>query len=114
MRPLVLLPLILMLAACQQSPQPAAVATKDESKQAIREYALHGEVLRVDPKDRIAAIKHDAIGDWMGAMTMEFPIKDQKDLEALKPGQKINATVHVQGDTIYWVDQIHEDTGAAK
>ena len=29
-------------------------------------------------------------------------------------GRPMTVTVHVQGDTIYWVDQIHEETAAAK
>jgi Cu/Ag efflux protein CusF len=103
--------LLLLVSGCQKAPEVA----KDESKEPVRDYALHGEVLRLDPKDKIAVIKHQAIGDWMGAMTMEFPVKDDKEFGALRPGEKINATVHVRGESIpvFWVDQIHEDTAPA-
>ena len=46
-------------------------------------------------------------------MTMEFPVKDAKEFESLRAGEKINATVFVQGGTNYWVGQIHEDTPPA-
>ncbi len=103
--------LFVLLAGCQQ--QPTSTAVKEEAKdQPVKQYALHGEVLRLDPQGKIAAIKHEAIGDWMGAMTMEFPVKDQAEFDKLRAGEKINATVFVQGDTNYWVGQIHEDAAA--
>ena len=107
---------LLLLSACRQATQP--VALKDESKEPVHEYSLHGEVLRLDAKEKIAVIKHQAIGDgktvWMGAMTMEFPVKDDAEFAKLRPGETINATVYVRGDAIpvFWVDQIHEDTTA--
>ena len=94
--------LFLVLASCQ----PATV--KEEAKdEPVRRYALHGEVLRLDPQGRIAAIKHEKIGDWMEAMTMEFPVKDQPEFDRLRAGEKINATVFVQGNS-YWVAEIQE------
>jgi Cu/Ag efflux protein CusF len=69
--------LFLVLAGCQKS---SVTAVKEEAKdETLHRYALHGEVLRLDPQGKIAAIKHQKIGDWMEAMTMEFPVKDQAD-----------------------------------
>ena len=87
--------LLLLLAACH----------KDEP---VRRYPLHGEVLRLDSQGKIAAIKHEKIGDWMEAMTMEFPVREQTEFDKLRTGETINATVYVQGDH-YWVAEIHED-----
>lgn len=102
--------LLLALAGCQRSP---VSSVKEEAKdEALRRYALHGEVLRLDPQGKIAAIKHEKIGDWMEAMTMEFPVKDQPEFDKLRTGEKINATVFVQG-TSYWVGEIQEDAGAS-
>ena len=109
MRTCTAMALFVILAGCQQT-----TAVKEEAKdQPVRQYPLHGEVLRLDAQGKIAAIKHEAIGDWMGPMTMEFPVKDAKEFETLRAGEKINATVFVQGDTDYWVGQIHEDTAPA-
>ena len=88
------------------------MAQEEAKDQPIRQYALHGEVLRLDSQGRIAAIKHEKIGDWMEAMTMEFPVKDQPEFDKLRAGEKINATVFVQGNS-YWVADIHEDAAPA-
>lgn len=102
--------LFLVLAGCQKS---TVSSPKEEAKdEALHRYALHGEVLRLDSQGKIAAIKHERIGDWMEAMTMEFPVKDQAEFDKLRAGEKINATVFVQGSS-YWVGEIQEDAGAA-
>ena len=102
--------LFLVLAGCQKS---TVTGVKEEAKEeALHRYALHGEVLRLDPQGKIAAIKHQKIGDWMEAMTMEFPVKDQAEFNKLREGEEISGTVFVQGTT-YWVGEIQEDAGAA-
>ena len=100
--------LLIVLAGCQQT-----TAVKEEPKdEPVKEYALHGEVLRLDTQGKIAAIKHEKIGDWMEAMTMEFPVKEQSEFDKLRTGEKINATVTVQGPR-YWIGEIQEDTTPA-
>jgi Cu/Ag efflux protein CusF len=39
---------------------------------------------------------------------MEYPVKDQAEFDKLRSGEKINATVFVQGNS-YWVAGIQED-----
>jgi protein SCO1/2 len=73
---------------------------------------MHGEVLRLDEQGKIAAIKAGKIGDWMEAMTMEYPVKDKVEFEKLRIGQTIDATVYVQGNS-YWVSDIREGTPSA-
>ena len=98
--------MFVLLAGCQQTAPVAKEEAKDEP---VKQYALHGEVLRLDTQGKIAAIKHEKIGDWMEAMTMEFPVKEQPEFDKLRAGEKINATVFVQGNS-YWVGQIQEDS----
>ena len=108
MRKYAALALGILLAGCQQQ-----TTVKEEAKdEPLRHYALHGEVLRLDPQGKIAAIKHEKIGDWMEAMTMEFPVKEQSEFDKLHAGEKINATVFVQGNS-YWVGEIREDAAPA-
>ena len=92
-----LLPALLSLAGCSQP----------EKKTEVKRYPLHGEIVRIDSPGHIAAIKHQQIGDWMGAMTMEFPIKDSQEFSRLREGEKISATVFVEGLN-YWVAEIRE------
>jgi Cu/Ag efflux protein CusF len=111
MRSCLAITLFVVLAGCQQASlkEQAKEEAKDEP---VKRYALHGEVLRLDAQGKIAAIKHQKIGDWMEAMTMEFPVKDQIEFDKLRAGETINATVFVQGNS-YWVAEIHEDTAPA-
>ena len=88
-----------MLAACGKP----ATETKAEP---VRKYDLHGEVLRLDSKDNLATIKHEKIGDWMGAMTMEYSVKPDAEFQKLHVGDKIQATVVVEGDIKYYVTDI--------
>ena len=111
MRTLFAITLLVLLAACRQAPVTSAV--KEEAKdEAVKQYAMHGEVLRLDAQGKIAAIKAGKIGDWMEAMTMEYPVKEQPEFDKLHVGDKISATVYVQGNS-YWVGGIQADSAPA-
>ena len=103
--------LFLLLAACQQA-SVTSTAKEEAKDEPVKQYAMHGEVLRLDPQGKIAAIKAGKIGDWMEAMTMEYPVKEQPEFDKLHAGEKISATVFVQGNS-YWVGGIQEDTAPA-
>jgi Cu/Ag efflux protein CusF len=92
----VLLGLCLMLGACSHESPPAPE---------VKQYSIHGQIVRLDGKDKLATIKHQKIEGWMGAMTMDFPVKDEKEFSALHEGETIDATVFVQG-LEYWVGGI--------
>lgn len=94
--PAVLLPVTgLMLGSCG-SPKP---------KTPERTCEIQGEVIRTDAQVRTAVIKHQKICDWMEAMSMEFPVRDPKDFELLKPGEHITATIHI-GDPEFWISGV--------
>ena len=98
--------IILALAGCANQPvaesRPEPKSLKEEP---LRRYELKGQIKRLDAKGKIATIQHEPIGDWMGAMTMDFPVKDPADLAKLKEGAPVNATVFVQG-LDYWVGEV--------
>jgi Cu/Ag efflux protein CusF len=113
MRTCVTIAAFLLLAGCQQASLKEQASVKEEAKdQTVKQYPMHGEVLRLDTQGKIAAIKAGKIGDWMEAMTMEYPVKDQAEFDKLHAGETINATVYVQGNS-YWVGDIHEDAAPA-
>jgi protein SCO1/2 len=95
MRPLLLT--VAVLAACSK-PVP------------IQRYSLHGEIVRLDAQGNIATIRHQKIEGWMDAMTMQFPIKDNRDFAGLHPSDCINATVFVQGYNIWVGEIVHQPT----
>jgi len=75
------------------------------SKPAERRYPMEGTIKAVDPAAKTATIDAGKVGDWMEAMTMEYPVKPDSELAKLKPGDRIKATVVVQ-DVRYYVTDI--------
>ncbi|HXE62120.1 MAG TPA: copper-binding protein [Bryobacteraceae bacterium] len=73
---------------------------------AIRHFPVHGKVLAVDAAAKKARIDAGAIGDWMGPMTMNFPIKDDAGFAQLKAGVELDATVNVTPDDDFWLTDI--------
>lgn len=95
--------LILSLAACSKN---------SASSEPEKQYPLTGQVKSLDAKVQTATIQHEAIGDWMEAMTMEFPVHEKVDFDRLHPGDKIKATVHVKG-VDYWITNVQPQGGAS-
>jgi Cu/Ag efflux protein CusF len=87
--PFVAVASLLAVASCS--------STKPAGAESERHYQLIGEVKVLNQKDQTATIQHQAIGDWMGAMTMEFPVRSKEEFDQLHVGDKITATVNVKG-----------------
>ena len=87
-----MVPVLLMLAGCA-------------SKKAEKRYPMQGEIMALDASAHTATIAAGKIGDWMEAMTMEYPVKPDAEFQKLHVGDKIEATVIV-GDPSYYVTDI--------
>jgi Cu/Ag efflux protein CusF len=85
--------LALFLAACSTQVQP-------------QRYPMQGEIKSLDPAAKTATITAGKVGDWMEAMTMEYPIKPDTDFAKLHVGDKIQATV-VVNDLKYYVTAVN-------
>jgi len=75
------------------------------AKNQTRRYAMEGEVKALDPATKTATIAAGKIGDWMEAMTMDYPVKPDSEFAKLKVGDHIKATVVVE-DVKYYVTDI--------
>src|SRR5215471_11400884 len=60
-----------------------------------KRYPIKGKVVAVDENDRTATIQHEDIPGYMPGMTMPFKIKNDADLEMLKPGDEVTGTLVV-------------------
>jgi Cu/Ag efflux protein CusF len=69
-------------------------------------YELKGIVQSVDKAKKRATIKHEKVGDLMGAMTMPFLIKDEKALNEMEPGDQIKATLITTSDGGQWLEKV--------
>jgi len=66
-----------------------------------KRYPMEGEVKALDPAAKSATIAAGKIGDWMEAMTMEYPVKPDAEFQKLHVGDRIQATVVVNDDKYY-------------
>ena len=78
---------LLALAACRTgNPLPQ------------RRFDLHGKVVAVDKNQGTVTVAHQAIPNYMSAMTMSFVLKDKWAFGVLKPGQTVDASLVIEGD----------------
>ena len=63
-----------------------------------KRYPLTGTVVSVDVSHYQLTVDMEAIPGYMDAMTMPYKVPDNSVLKTLKKGQRIRATVVVQGD----------------
>jgi len=83
----------LLLGACASTAQ-------------AKRYPMEGDVKALDAASKTATIAAGQIGDWMEAMTMDYPVKPDAEFARLKVGEHIKATVVVD-DGKYYVTDIH-------
>ena len=111
--------LIFLLFGCQDqtetqntSTPSGSAASTPESNAPPTEYPLVGEIVSVDRAAKKATIKHEKIEGYMAAMTMSYPIPDQADLDKIKEGDQITATVYdSEADARYWIGKIEVQVG---
>ena len=75
--------------------------------QNAKRYHLKGEVISKKNATNEVEVKHEAIPNFMPAMTMTYKVPDSKAVAALLPGDAIEADVVVpkNGDP-YWLDEV--------
>jgi|SRR5208337_221887 len=71
----------------------------------VKHYAIQAEVISVDVPKRMLTVKHGDIPGLMPAMTMDYLVADEKQIEALKPGDKISADL-VIGENVGHLEKI--------
>jgi Cu/Ag efflux protein CusF len=87
-----------------ESHTQAQPASPPQQSQPAR-YDLKGKVVGVDKAGKTVAVAGEDIPGFMAAMTMSYPVKNEKLLEGLSPGDQITAKVVAQGSE-YWLENI--------
>jgi Cu/Ag efflux protein CusF len=89
---LVLIGIVLMVCVgCQTAP--------------VKHYALQAEVISVDVAKKLITVKHGEIPGLMPAMTMNYLVADEKQIEGLRQGDKISADL-VVGENVGHLEKI--------
>ena len=71
----------------------------------VKHYAIQAEVISVDVPKKMLTLKHGDIPGLMPAMTMNYLVADEKQIEPLKPGDKISADL-VIGENVGHLEKI--------
>jgi protein SCO1/2 len=101
-----------LAASCGKAPEnvsstapPANVAPTNSSPP--HTYQVRGVVIEPRPAKKEVEIKHEAIPDYMPAMTMPFEVRDTNELAGLTAGDVVTFRLNVT-DTEGWIDQIRK------
>jgi Cu/Ag efflux protein CusF len=70
-----------LAAGCQSAPE--------------KHYPIRGEVISADAAKKLLTVKHGDIPGLMPAMTMTYQVAEPKQMEILRPGDKITADLVV-------------------
>src|ERR1017187_4309221 len=76
-----------------------------------RVFQVNGIVVELKPEGKTIEIKHEAIPDYMPAMTMPFEVKNTNELTGLEAGDSISFRLVVT-KTNGWVEQIKKIASA--
>lgn len=68
-----------------------------------KRYPIKGKVVAVSPTEHTITIAHEDIAGYMPGMTMPFKIKNEADLQMVKPGDQLTGTLVVD-DLTSWVE----------
>jgi len=100
------LALLFVMAACTSEP------ADPDAEFGARRYALAGDVVAVDRDSGTVTLAHEAVTDFMGAMTMPFNVRDDWVFAAAARGARLEATLVVSGRES-WLEDIVVRTPAA-
>ena len=68
-------------------------------------YTLKGKIVGRDAKDNTLRVDHEAIPDFMEAMTMDYSVRGAKVATLPADGSRIIAKLHATGDA-YWLTDV--------
>jgi len=93
----------LFAAGCGKAP----VATAPAAGTNAQIFQVNGVVLEVRPREKSVTIKHEAVPNYMPAMTMPFEVRDTNELAGLGAGDPVTFRLLVS-DTEGWIDRIRK------
>src|SRR6266478_2321106 len=77
----------------------------------LRSFAARGVVKELKADGSTILLSHEAITNFMDAMTMPFKVKEPKELTGLRPGDQVSFRLSVTA-TESWIDQVVKITAA--
>ena len=72
-----------------------SLASSSPGEANLRSFAARGVVKELKADGRTILLSHEAITNYMDAMTMPFKIKEPKELTGLRPGDQVSFRLSV-------------------
>jgi protein SCO1 len=94
----------LLLAACDSQKSGSNSSAADTNRQV---FEVKGVVKELKPNGKTAVIAHEEIPDYMGAMTMDFDVKDKRELQGLQAGDAVQFRMVVTHDD-GWIENVRK------
>jgi Cu/Ag efflux protein CusF len=99
--------LCLTLAASAMTAQQLHLnATNVQAGAAKKSFTFHGVVESVDAKAGRVTVNNEKIEGWMDAMSMAYSVDKPDELQKVKPGDRIEATVYQDDYKLYYIKVI--------
>jgi protein SCO1 len=100
------------VAGCKPVSTPAEVRQAASAPAGARTFYVKGVVREVRADGRSVRIQHEAIPDYMEAMTMPFSVKETNELAGLESGQAVLFRLVVTEEDS-WIDEVTRLPGVA-
>ncbi|MDB6028957.1 MAG: hypothetical protein JWM68_5180 [Verrucomicrobiales bacterium] len=106
---LLFVPLVFLLLACDsaKTDEKAKVTTETKTKAEEKRFSVRGVVKELYPDGKTAKIKHEAIPNYMAAMTMDFETHNTNELRGLSQGDLISFQMVVT-ETDGWIEKVQK------
>jgi protein SCO1/2 len=98
-------------ATSSTSGESSSRAATTATNATVQTFSVKGTVRELKPDGRSVRIQHEAIPDYMPAMTMPFDVKEPALLKNINVGDAITFRLNVTDDDS-WIDQIQRTSAA--
>jgi protein SCO1/2 len=106
--------MLVALAACGADRGPGSAATSDSAESSAgQRYQLVGVVVASSRDQGTITLDHEAVADFMGAMTMPFNVRDDWVFDAAVADARVTATLVVDGRSSWLEDVVVRRPAAA-
>jgi protein SCO1/2 len=103
-RNLSLVALMVCVVSCREQ-KPGSLPTTNVGATNLQIFQAKGVIKELKPDGKTAVIQHEAISNYMAAMTMPFRVKAPKELAGLQPGDEVTFRLLVSSDA-GWIDRV--------
>ena len=96
---------LLLAPACRREAAPREAAPAAAPQPEAKRYDFRGVVVSIDKAGKNLVVDHEAIEGYMAAMTMAYPVKDERVFDSVAAGDRVTAKL-VIGQGQFWLEDL--------